>query len=183
MAGDDKTERATPKRREDARKEGNVLRSMEVNSAFAMLAAFGVLTIWGPKMWSRMQNDMVHRLQSLGSAGTKAFTIEDTMSLFFDGMQVNLHAEDCLDRIIKVSFDFPDSGEQYSYIIRHGASEVVKGSLPDADIVVKIPAQTFKEMLAKLRNPALTLAKDAEVTKGSKIDFLKFMALFQPPSQ
>ena len=54
---------------------------------------------------------------------------------------------------------------------------------PDADIVVKIPAQTFKEMLAKLRNPALTLAKDAEVTKGSKIDFLKFMALFQPPSK
>src|SRR4051812_13964632 len=61
---------------------------MEVNSAFAMLAAFGVLTVWGPGMWSRMQNDMVHRLESLASAGTKSFTIEDTMSLFFDVVKV-----------------------------------------------------------------------------------------------
>src|SRR6478672_7840023 len=88
MAGDDRTERATPKRREDARKEGNVLRSMEINSAFAMLAAFGILGVWGPGMWSRLQDDMVSRLRSLGTAGTSDFTITDTMTLFMDVIKV-----------------------------------------------------------------------------------------------
>jgi flagellar biosynthetic protein FlhB len=88
MAGDDKTERATPKRREDARKEGNVLRSMEVNSAFAMLTAFGVLSIWGPGMWTRLQLDLVERLTSLGTVGRSEFTIESTMNMFFDAVKV-----------------------------------------------------------------------------------------------
>jgi flagellar biosynthetic protein FlhB len=88
MAGDDRTERATPKRREDARKEGNVLRSLEINSAFAMLAAFGVLSIWGPGRWSRLQNDLVDRLGSLGTKGRADFTIESTMHMFFDAVKV-----------------------------------------------------------------------------------------------
>src|SRR4051794_26475225 len=88
MAGDDRTERATPKRREEARKEGNVLRSMEINSAFAMLAAFGILSIWGPGMWSRLQSDLVHRLTSLGTVGRTQFTIESTMNMFFDAVRV-----------------------------------------------------------------------------------------------
>lgn len=87
-SGSDKTEKATPRRREEARKEGNVLRSMEINSAFAMLAAFGVLSIWGPAMWSRLQHDMVLRLQSLGTAGRSDFGIEEAMTLFFDVIKV-----------------------------------------------------------------------------------------------
>lgn len=88
MASDDKTEKATPKRREEARKEGNVLRSMEINSAFAMLAAFGILSVWGPGIWSRLQEDMVTRLRSVGTVGTADFTINDTMTMFMDVMKV-----------------------------------------------------------------------------------------------
>ncbi len=88
MAGDNKTEKATPKRREDARKEGNVLRSMEINSAFAMLAAFGILGVWGPGMWSHMQEDMIARLKAMGTVGTTDFTINDTMLLFMDVIKV-----------------------------------------------------------------------------------------------
>lgn len=83
-SGSDKTEKATPKRRDEARKEGNVLRSMEINSAFAMLAAFGILGIWGPGMWTRLQDDMVTRLRDLGTVATTELTIEDTMHLFVD---------------------------------------------------------------------------------------------------
>ena len=121
-----------------------------------------------------------YKLREEAAKPTPAMLAAMPMSLFFDGMQVNLHAEDCLDKVIKVGFDFTDSKEQYTYIIRHGASEVVKGLLPDADIIARVPAQIFKESLAKLRNPAITMVKDVEVSKGSKIDFLKFMALFQP---
>ncbi|MGH8456350.1 MAG: alkyl sulfatase dimerization domain-containing protein [Stenotrophobium sp.] len=105
------------------------------------------------------------------------------LSLFFDGMKVNLHAEDCLDKTIKVGFDFSDTGEQYTYIIRRGASEVVLGILPDANMVARVPAQAFKEMLAQLRNPAVSVVRDFEMTKGNKLEFTRFMALFQPPGQ
>lgn len=87
-AGSDKTEKATPKRREEARKEGNVLRSMEINSAFAMLAAFGILGVWGPGIWTRLQDDMVTRLRALGTAGTTDLTVNDTMVLFADVIKV-----------------------------------------------------------------------------------------------
>jgi len=50
----------------------------------------------------------------------------------------------------------------------------------DADIVVRVPAQVFKEMLAQLRNPAVTIAKDFEVVKGGKLGFVRFMRLFVP---
>lgn len=102
------------------------------------------------------------------------------LSLFFDGMKVNLHAEDCLDKVVKVVFEFTDSSEKYTYIVRRGASEIVAGAVPDADIVVQVPAQTFKEMLAQLRNPVLTIATDFKVVKGNKLAFARFMALFEP---
>jgi len=44
----EKTEKATPKRRRDAREQGQVLRSVEVNSAFVLLASFLGLKLTGP---------------------------------------------------------------------------------------------------------------------------------------
>ena len=45
---------------------------------------------------------------------------------------------------------------------------------------MRVPAQVFKEMLAQLRNPAVTIAKDFEVVKGGKLGFVRFMRLFVP---
>lgn len=111
---------------------------------------------------------------------TSAMLREMPVTLYFDGMAVNLHAEEVLDKTIKVGFDFSDSGEQYTYIIRRGASELVPGIADDTDLVAKVPAQVFKETLAKLRNPAIAIARDFEMTKGGKLDFVRFMALFIP---
>ncbi|MDL2273061.1 flagellar biosynthesis protein FlhB [Oscillospiraceae bacterium OttesenSCG-928-G22] len=41
----DKTEKATPKKRRDARSEGNVLKSQDMNTAIAIVAMFGTLAI------------------------------------------------------------------------------------------------------------------------------------------
>ncbi len=84
----DKTEKATPKRREDARKEGNVLRSMEINSAFAMLFGFLILAIWGPGMWRALVNDVTVRLQTMGEVGTRDFTNEVAMNMFIDVVRI-----------------------------------------------------------------------------------------------
>lgn len=48
MASDEKTEKATPKRREDARKKGQVVKSNDLSSAFILLSVFGVLKVAGP---------------------------------------------------------------------------------------------------------------------------------------
>ncbi|MGH8529476.1 MAG: alkyl sulfatase dimerization domain-containing protein [Nevskiales bacterium] len=105
------------------------------------------------------------------------------LSVFFDGLAVNLDAEASADTIVSVGFEFTDSPERYTYIVRRGASEVVNELQPDADIQVRVSAQVFKEMLARLRSPALTIARDFDVVKGGKLDFARFMKLFVPEAE
>ena len=104
------------------------------------------------------------------------------LSTFFDGLAVNLDAEAAAETQTTVRFEFTGESESWTYIVRRGVSEVIPpgGAAPDADLVVRVNAQVFKEMLAKLRNPALTIAKDFEMAKGSKLDFVRFMRLFIP---
>lgn len=61
MASNDsgeKTEKATPKKRKDAREEGQVKKSNEVITACMLLGLFGVLRIMGPWMMGRVQKLM-----------------------------------------------------------------------------------------------------------------------------
>jgi flagellar biosynthetic protein FlhB len=54
--GQEKTEKATPKKRRDAReKEGNVLQSKEVNTAVSLLVVFFCLSLLGPHMFTQLQ--------------------------------------------------------------------------------------------------------------------------------
>ncbi|WP_026692474.1 flagellar biosynthesis protein FlhB [Peribacillus kribbensis] len=50
----EKTEKATPKKRQDARKKGQVAKSQDINTAVVMLAVFLLLLITGPSMLERM---------------------------------------------------------------------------------------------------------------------------------
>jgi flagellar biosynthesis protein FlhB len=54
MAGHDKTEKATPKKRDEARKKGQVARSMDLNGAVVLLAALLALSAFAPGMFHRM---------------------------------------------------------------------------------------------------------------------------------
>lgn len=105
------------------------------------------------------------------------------LSRMFDGLAVNLDAGRAADTVIAVGFEFTDGPERYTYLIRRGVSEVVPELRGDADVVVRVSGQAFKEMLARLRNPALSLVQDFEVTKGSKLEFARFMRLFQPADE
>jgi alkyl sulfatase BDS1-like metallo-beta-lactamase superfamily hydrolase len=102
------------------------------------------------------------------------------LSVFFDGMAVNLDGEAAWTVQRSVVFEFTDIDQHYTYIVRRGASELLDGALPEADIHVRVDSQAFKEMLAGLRNPALSLVRDFEVVKGGRIGFARFMRLFQP---
>lgn len=54
MAGHDKTEAPTPKRREEARRKGQVARSVELSSVFVLIASFSVLQASGQSMYEQM---------------------------------------------------------------------------------------------------------------------------------
>ena len=55
----EKTEKATPKKREDARKKGQVLKSAEVNTAVMVLSLFTVIAFLGGGMVKAM-SDMLN---------------------------------------------------------------------------------------------------------------------------
>ncbi|HWT24639.1 MAG TPA: flagellar biosynthesis protein FlhB [Solirubrobacteraceae bacterium] len=54
MAGSDKTEKATPKKREEARKKGQVAKSADLNGAVVLLAALLALSAFGPGILERV---------------------------------------------------------------------------------------------------------------------------------
>lgn len=113
---------------------------------------------------------------------TPAMLTAMPLATFFDGLAVNLDAEAAAETQTIVRFEFTGESESWTYIVRRGVSEVIAPgeAAPAADLVVRVHTQVFKEMLAKLRNPALTIAKDFEMVKGSKLDFVRFMKLFIP---
>ena len=59
MADSSKTEKATPKKREDERKKGNIFQSSDVVSAFSILAIFVVLKLVFPFSYYYMSNILV----------------------------------------------------------------------------------------------------------------------------
>jgi len=50
----DKTEKATPKKLDDARKKGQVAKSMDLNGAVVLLAALFALSFMGPYSWGKI---------------------------------------------------------------------------------------------------------------------------------
>src|SRR5918997_4879682 len=50
----DKTEKATPKKRDEARKKGQVARSADLNGAVVLLSALLALSAFAPAMYGRM---------------------------------------------------------------------------------------------------------------------------------
>ena len=68
MAGSDsgdKTEKPTPKRRQDARKEGQVARSMDMNGAIVLLASLMVLSAMAPRMVQSLKDMMAKTLLTI----------------------------------------------------------------------------------------------------------------------
>src|SRR3954465_14324654 len=54
----DKTEKATPKKRDDARKKGQVAKSADVNGAAVLLAGLLAMSAFGPRMLEQMKLGM-----------------------------------------------------------------------------------------------------------------------------
>jgi flagellar biosynthetic protein FlhB len=56
--GGDKTEKATPKRRDEARKKGQIAKSQDLNGAFVLTGGLIALTMWGPHVLETLGESM-----------------------------------------------------------------------------------------------------------------------------
>lgn len=81
-----------------------------------------------------------------------------------------------------VSFDFSDIGKNYYIHLRRGVAEVRAKSHPAPDIRVTVTSTVWKEILARVRNPAVAFASDDIQVDGSLLDLVGFLQLFQPES-
>jgi len=63
----EKTERATPKKRAQARKKGQVAQSREIPSAAILIGATGVFYFWGSQMVGRFTEFMHAFYQNIGT--------------------------------------------------------------------------------------------------------------------
>lgn len=102
------------------------------------------------------------------------------MAGFFHSLSVNLDAAVSADIEKSAVFTFPDTGEQWSVIVRRGVAEVLPAASAQPDFRITVDSLVWKEMLAGNRNPAMTVATDMEV-EGGRVHFLEFLSLFQPP--
>lgn len=66
----DKTEKATPKKREDERKKGNIFQSADTVSAFSVLAVFTALRVAMPYLYRSVSNFMTSCISTIGTQDT-----------------------------------------------------------------------------------------------------------------
>jgi len=102
------------------------------------------------------------------------------LSAVFDGLAVNLDAAAAAEVRRSVGFEFTDTGELWTVTVRRGVTEIHRGLSADAEIHARVSAQAFKELLAGLRNPMVSIGRDFEFVKGGRIAFVQFMRLFMP---
>src|SRR4051812_50081446 len=82
QGGGEKTEKATPKRREEARKKGQVAKSPDLNGAVVLLVSLFALSIWGPHIWEQLGASMSSTLAMI--AQPQALTAGGIGRLFIE---------------------------------------------------------------------------------------------------
>lgn len=85
MAGEEKTEKATPKKRRDQRKEGNVLQSKEIVTAASVLGIFSIVRLLSGFL---LKNLLSFSTKMYEQSGTYAVNQDNFMRLMVDAITV-----------------------------------------------------------------------------------------------
>jgi alkyl sulfatase BDS1-like metallo-beta-lactamase superfamily hydrolase len=105
---------------------------------------------------------------------------------FLEAMAVNLDPKSAEEVDEVVGLFFPGPNEAYTIHVRRGVAEVRRRDPAQLasmklDIRAVVDAQLFKEMLAGIRKPVLTIPR-FEYDPGNSVAFAKFMKMFAPPA-
>ena len=63
--------------------------------------------------------------------------------------------------------------------VRKGVAEILPRFPDNPDISITVDSTVWKEIAAKMRNPALAYAKGDIKIEGSKLDLISFLGLFK----
>jgi len=110
----EKTEEATPKRKEEARGKGQVAKSMEINSVFVIVAAFFTLKIIGAYIFDELAGYMKFIFSNLVIAD---FTITSAQQVFIGFAIVFLKTTlpvMCVILVVALSINFAQVGFAFS---------------------------------------------------------------------
>jgi alkyl sulfatase BDS1-like metallo-beta-lactamase superfamily hydrolase len=108
------------------------------------------------------------------------------LTSIIEAMAVNLDPQISANVDEAVGLVFPGPNEAYTIHVRRGVAEVRRrdpaqlGSMK-LDIKAVLDVQLFKEMLAGLRSPLLTIPR-FEFNPGNSVAFARFMKMFAPPA-
>ncbi len=80
MAGSEKTEKATPKKRKDERKKGNTFQSKDVVSVVLLFVAFFVLNLLVPFIYQQIKNIYIAQMKKIATMDT--LTVSSINQLF-----------------------------------------------------------------------------------------------------
>jgi alkyl sulfatase BDS1-like metallo-beta-lactamase superfamily hydrolase len=100
------------------------------------------------------------------------------LEAIFEGMTVRLNPVKSEGIEKSVAFDFPDTGQSFTVEVRRGVAWVVPAKKKSA-LTVTVNSRVWKEIAAKVRNPALALARGEMVVEGGIVNLVKFLFLFQ----
>jgi len=81
MFSEERTEQATPRKRQDAREKGQVAKSMEVSATLGLLASLYAIKWFGPSLVTSWQAFSVAHLRNLGNEPQLTGTVLNTMFL------------------------------------------------------------------------------------------------------
>lgn len=81
----EKTEKATPKKRQDARKKGQVLKSQDVTAAVLLLFTFSFLIVIAPSMYAGLKSFLLQTLHR--NILIETLTIDSVMEMYFESLK------------------------------------------------------------------------------------------------
>jgi len=100
------------------------------------------------------------------------------LEAIFNSMSVRLVPEKSLDFDKKAVFHFTDTEEKWSVQVRRGVAEVQSFELENPDLTISTTSTIWKEIVAKVRNPKIAIAKGDMSIEGGMSAFGEFMGMF-----
>ncbi|MBU0544058.1 MAG: MBL fold metallo-hydrolase [Proteobacteria bacterium] len=101
------------------------------------------------------------------------------LAAIFAGMSVKLNPEKSANIDKVAGFYFPDTNEAFTVHVRRGVA-IIEPRFPErADITVTVDSHIWKEIAARLANPAVALAKGDVKIEGGIINVVNFLGLFR----
>jgi len=138
----ERTEKPTPKRRDQAKKEGQVARSNDMNGAVVMIASLMALGSFGPKLTANLEASMYHGLSLISTPDVVSEKgLGNLLATTFKsaGLAVLPIAAVCM-----IAGDDPWTRQMLAPLLRSGGYRVTfeeTGTARDADVIILCDSQ------------------------------------------